>query len=237
MEGDIRLRSRQRYSSTLVQKPDALPLDIFGTPDGSNEIIECKDQRPVGERAESDRVIDVVHHAGKGSSESPVVFVPIPPDLQGAEGEHFLLAWPIWNPVNPKVYRCDTAAVARGNIDLLSKQSRVKLLAGFGCLFIFCERIPWGDVWVGAIFTTILFTIGKTLIGIYIGKSTISSAYGVAGSLIVLLLWIYYSAQIFLFGAEFTCAFAYARGSRRTIKVPNEIKANPDRPSPAKKSQ
>lgn len=93
------------------------------------------------------------------------------------------------------------------------------------------ERIPWGDVWVGAIFTTVLFTVGKTLIGIYIGKSTFSSAYGAAGSLIVLLLWIYYSAQIFLFGAEFTCAFAYARGSRRSAKVPIGNQANPDLPS------
>lgn len=92
----------------------------------------------------------------------------------------------------------------------------------FALIFKFTprERIPWGDVWVGAIFTTVLFTLGKTLIGIYIGKSAFSSAYGAAGSLIVLLLWIYYSAQIFLFGAEFTCSFAYARGSRRTLKAP-----------------
>lgn len=81
------------------------------------------------------------------------------------------------------------------------------------------ERIPWGDVWIGALFTTVLFTLGKMLIGIYIGKSTFSSAYGAAGSLIVLLLWIYYSAQIFLLGAEFTCAFAYARGSRRATVI------------------
>jgi len=76
------------------------------------------------------------------------------------------------------------------------------------------EKIAWGDVWVGATVTAFLFTVGKSLIGIYLGKSSFSSAYGAAGSLIVLLLWIYYSAQIFLFGAEFTCAFAYVRGSR-----------------------
>lgn len=76
------------------------------------------------------------------------------------------------------------------------------------------EQIPWGDVWVGATVTAFLFTVGKSLIGIYLGKSSFTSAYGAAGSLIVLLLWIYYSAQIFLFGAEFTCAFAYERGSR-----------------------
>lgn len=76
------------------------------------------------------------------------------------------------------------------------------------------ERIAWGDVWVGATVTAFLFSVGKSLIGIYLGTSAFSSAYGAAGSLIVLLLWIYYSAQIFLYGAEFTCAFAYERGSR-----------------------
>jgi membrane protein len=76
------------------------------------------------------------------------------------------------------------------------------------------ESIAWRDVWIGAAVTAFLFTIGKSLIGLYLGRSSFSSAYGAAGSLIVLLLWIYYSAQIFLFGAEFTCAFTYAHGSR-----------------------
>jgi membrane protein len=76
------------------------------------------------------------------------------------------------------------------------------------------ERIPWGDVWIGAIVTALLFTIGKSLIGLYLGKSSFNSAYGAAGSLIVLLLWIYYSAQIFLLGAEFTRVYAYRHGSR-----------------------
>jgi membrane protein len=76
------------------------------------------------------------------------------------------------------------------------------------------ESIPWGDVWIGALVTAALFTIGKVLIGVYLGRSSFNSAYGAAGSLIVLLLWIYYSAQIFLLGAEFTRVFAYARGSR-----------------------
>ncbi len=89
------------------------------------------------------------------------------------------------------------------------------------------ERIAWQDVWVGAFFTTVLFTLGKALIGIYLGKSAFSSAYGAAGSLIVLLLWIYYSAQIFLFGAEFTCAFAYARGSRRAQVPPKSMVLQP----------
>jgi membrane protein len=76
------------------------------------------------------------------------------------------------------------------------------------------ESIPWGDVWIGATVTALLFTIGKTGIGVYLGRSSFNSAYGAAGSLIVLLLWIYYSAQIFLLGAEFTRVFAYERGSR-----------------------
>ncbi len=75
------------------------------------------------------------------------------------------------------------------------------------------QAIAWRDVWIGAGVTAFLFTVGKSLIGIYLGRSSFSSAYGAAGSLIVLLLWIYYSAQIFLLGAEFTRVFAYTRGS------------------------
>jgi membrane protein len=76
------------------------------------------------------------------------------------------------------------------------------------------QAIAWRDVWIGALVTAFLFTIGKLLIGLYLGRSSFSGAYGAAGSLIVLLLWIYYSAQIFLLGAEFTRVFAYSQGSR-----------------------
>jgi membrane protein len=76
------------------------------------------------------------------------------------------------------------------------------------------ESIAWSDVWIGATVTAVLFTIGKTMIGVYLGRSSFNSAYGAAGSLVVLLLWIYYSAQIFLLGAEFTRVFAYRHGSR-----------------------
>jgi membrane protein len=76
------------------------------------------------------------------------------------------------------------------------------------------QEIAWRDVWIGAVVTAFLFTIGKWLIGLYLGRSTFNGAYGAAGSLIVLLLWIYYSAQIFLLGAEFTRVFAYSQGSR-----------------------
>jgi membrane protein len=76
------------------------------------------------------------------------------------------------------------------------------------------EKIAWGDVWIGSLVTATLFTIGKWIIGAYLGRNTLTSAYGAAGSFVVLLLWVYYSAQIFLLGAEFTCVFAYRRGSR-----------------------
>jgi membrane protein len=73
--------------------------------------------------------------------------------------------------------------------------------------------LQWRDVAIGAIVTAILFTLGKSLIGWYIGSSAVASTYGAAGALIVLLLWVYYSAQIFLLGAEFTKAYAARHGS------------------------
>jgi len=75
-------------------------------------------------------------------------------------------------------------------------------------------NIPWSDVWIGALATAILFTLGKLLIGLYLGNASIGSAYGAAGSLVVLLVWVYYSAQIFLFGAEFTHVYSMRKGSR-----------------------
>jgi membrane protein len=76
-------------------------------------------------------------------------------------------------------------------------------------------QIAWRDVWVGAAVTSLLFSAGKWLIGLYIGRSGITSAFGAAASLIVVLLWVYYSAQIFLFGAEFTWVWSHRHGSRR----------------------
>ena len=74
-------------------------------------------------------------------------------------------------------------------------------------------KIGWSDVWLGAAITAVLFEVGKFLIGMYLGHSTIGSAYGAAGSLAVLLVWLYYSGQIFLFGAEFTKVYANRYGS------------------------
>jgi len=75
-------------------------------------------------------------------------------------------------------------------------------------------KIAWRDVWIGAAATSLLFTLGKMLIGLYLGRSTIASAYGAAASLVIFLVWVYYSAQILLLGAEFTRVYASAHGSR-----------------------
>jgi len=78
-------------------------------------------------------------------------------------------------------------------------------------------RIDWADVWIGAVVTSLLFTLGKYLIGVYIGRSGVASGFGAAASLVVVLLWVYYSAQIFLLGAEFTWAYAHKFGSRSEL--------------------
>lgn len=74
--------------------------------------------------------------------------------------------------------------------------------------------LEWRDVALGAAFTSLLFGVGKTVIGIYLGRASIASTYGAAGSLVVLLIWVFYSAQIFFLGAEFTRAYAQRFGSR-----------------------
>jgi membrane protein len=74
-------------------------------------------------------------------------------------------------------------------------------------------EIGWRDVWVGGLITAVLFTLGKTAIGLYLGRASVGSAYGAAGSMVVLLVWVYYSALILFFGAEFTHAWATRHGS------------------------
>jgi membrane protein len=75
-------------------------------------------------------------------------------------------------------------------------------------------KVAWHDVWMGAAVTAMLFEIGKLLIGVYVGQTAVASAFGAAGSIVVLLVWVYYSAQIFLLGAEFTWVYANDRKER-----------------------
>jgi membrane protein len=97
---------------------------------------------------------------------------------------------------------------------LLSVLNTVVSLAIFTILFMAIYKvlpdtaIPWRNLALGAFVTAVLFTVGKSLIGIYLGRAAPSSTYGAAGALIVLMFWVYYSAQIFLFGAELTKAIA-----------------------------
>jgi membrane protein len=78
-------------------------------------------------------------------------------------------------------------------------------------------KVHWHDVWLGAAVTSVMFNVGRILIGLYIGKSDIASGFGAAGSLIIVFVWIYYSAQIFLMGAEFTWVYANTFGSLRGV--------------------
>ena len=95
--------------------------------------------------------------------------------------------------------------------------------------------IAWHDVWIGAAVTALLFALGKFLIGLYIGRSGVASGFGAAGSFVVLLVWVYYSTQIFLLGAEFTWVYAHAYGSRRGQRRPGspDAAAPPERDAPA----
>jgi membrane protein len=101
----------------------------------------------------------------------------------------------------------------------------VDTLSGFvvvAAMFAFIYKtmphahVQWRDVWVGAVVTALLFSVGKYVIGLYIGHSGVVSGFGAAGSLVVVMLWVYYSAQIFLIGAEFTWIYANTFGSRST---------------------
>jgi membrane protein len=93
-------------------------------------------------------------------------------------------------------------------------------------------KVRWRDVWVGASATAFLFVVGKTLIGIYLGRSNPGEAFGAAGSLALLLVWIYYSSMIVLFGAEFTQAWADERGSGIEPE-PGAVRMERERPHPA----
>ena len=110
-----------------------------------------------------------------------------------------------WLPGHEAVLHVADFAISFGVITLLFAMM-FKLLPD--------AKIAWRDVWIGAALTSLLFTIGKFLIGLYLGKADVGSAYGAAGSLVILLVWVYYSSQILLFGAEYTAVYANRYGSR-----------------------
>ena len=86
-------------------------------------------------------------------------------------------------------------------------------------------RVAWHDVWIGALVTSVLFSLGRFLISLYIGKSGVASGFGAAGSLVIIFVWVYYSAQIFLLGAEFTWVYATTFGSKA-----DEVRRQPPEP-------
>jgi len=93
----------------------------------------------------------------------------------------------------------------------------------FAMIFRFVPKqtLPWKRLWPGSFATAVLFTIGKDLLGLYLGRASVTSAYGAAGSLVVLLIWVYYSSQLFLFGAEFTRIYAcHATGVCLNVERP-----------------
>ena len=94
----------------------------------------------------------------------------------------------------------------------------------FAMLFKFLPdvKVAWHDVWIGAVLTAALFVIGKIGLGVYLGKAATASAYGAAGSLVIILLWVYYSAQILFFGAEFTQVYSKYHGSHYTPEIDKE---------------
>lgn len=119
--------------------------------------------------------------------------------------------------------------------------SLITYTLAFAMIYKFLPRahIEWHDVWIGATVTAALFEIGKLIIGFYVGSAAITTVFGAAGSLLVLLVWVYYSAQVFLLGAEFTKVYAYRRGSHAGEEAPEpppQRKGRPLKPVPARKS-
>jgi membrane protein len=113
----------------------------------------------------------------------------------------------LWTPLG-----LDELAYLGQAVNGLVSLAVITLLFGLMFKILPDVKIAWRDVWVGAVVTALLFTLGKFLIGLYLGRSSVASPFGAAGSLAILLIWVYYSAQLVLFGAEFTRVFALHRG-------------------------
>jgi len=103
--------------------------------------------------------------------------------------------------------------VVLGSFNFVVSFLGIALLFGLILKYVPETQVSWSDVGIGALVTALFFTIGKSLLGLYFGKASPGSAYGAAGSLVVMVVWVYYSAQIFFFGAEFTHVHALARRS------------------------
>jgi membrane protein len=123
----------------------------------------------------------------------------------------------------------ETAAIAH-LLDIAVSFGFVTLLFAMIYKFLPDAEIQWKDVWIGAAMTSVLFTLGKAMIGFYLGTSSVTSPYGAAGSLITILLWVYYSALIFFLGAEFTQVYTARYGSgiapephAETFSTPEEV--------------
>lgn len=119
-----------------------------------------------------------------------------------------------WGPADP------TGAILQ-SLNFLFAFALVTVLFAMIYKILPSVRIAWRDVIIGSVVTALLFSIGKFAIGLYLGNSAIGSSYGAAGSVIVVLVWVYYSAQIFLLGAEFTKVYAHRYGSRRGLPQPS----------------
>ncbi len=100
------------------------------------------------------------------------------------------------------------------SVNFLLSSGVIALLLAVIFKYLPDTEIAWTDVWIGAAVTSLLLTTGKALVGLYLARSTVTSAYGVAAALIIILTWVYYSAQIFLLGAEVTRVYCYKHGSR-----------------------
>jgi membrane protein len=128
----------------------------------------------------------------------------------------------------------DTTGMVLEAVNFLFAFLLVTLLFAMIYKILPSARIAWRDVLIGSVVTAALFSIGKFAIGLYLGNSAIASSYGAAGSVILVLVWVYYSAQIFLLGAEFTKVYAHRYGSRRGMPVPHAGSA-PHEPAPRMK--
>lgn len=107
-------------------------------------------------------------------------------------------------------------------INSLISLAVIPILVAFSYKFIPATKVTWKDIFFGSILASLLLLVGKYFISLYLNLARISSLYGAAGSLVILLVWVYYSAQVFFFGAEFTKVYAYRFGSRKHSEVESE---------------